>query len=427
MNLSKKLSLALLIAGVGMAVGLPKQVIEVVNAASVTPTVVDPWQSGNAEFECSQIGTFQNALKIDNWDNTDKNGTYGNITILNSDGTYFDWSSNPNTVATVIVKGGNAANIFNYNPQQNSDTNLYSPLNDGGRRPAVSHVTFCWNNEEVCEETVSCPTGDACRVDQTLELDCGGTILCPGNAPEAEECPERCGQEASEVPDGQCGYTQCPATEECSDPNPHCDSRCLNDSMCTELGEGYICYHPEEGDPTQGEPGHCRLATNPTSEQCVAPESTPTPTPTPNNNVKAAFSTIDPSCDSNVITAMEKITVNNIDQSGIKVIFKYNGVEKISYTDLQGQALVAFDYTGDGFVDVYPDGFASEAHFVTKETNCSTPNNGQVLGTSTQGQVLGATTYAETGIAQDVMMSILGLAGAGMFTTGAVLHVKKKD
>ena len=43
----------------------------------------------------------------------------------------------------------------------------------------------------------------------------------------------------------------------------------------------------------------------------------------------------------------------------------------------------------------------------------------------TQGQVLGATTYAETGIVTDVLMSALGVSGAGLTAAGYVLHAKK--
>jgi len=115
----------------------------------------DPWQSGNAAFECSQIGggPYQYAYKIDEWSG-DMNGTYtasfpdghvNYITISGSDGTYFNWSATPNPIGAVIVKGGNAANVFYYNPQAYSDNGLYSPNTPSGKPAAVSHTTFCWN------------------------------------------------------------------------------------------------------------------------------------------------------------------------------------------------------------------------------------------------------------------------------------------
>jgi len=134
-------------------------------AASVEPTVFDPFKAGNAGFECDAVGSYVYSYKVDNWSSkvdgidvpVDKNGSYlaefqdghsNTITILNSDGTYFDWSATPNPIGAVIVKGGNAANVFYYDPQAASDTNLFSPANASGSPAAVSHATFCWNPEE---------------------------------------------------------------------------------------------------------------------------------------------------------------------------------------------------------------------------------------------------------------------------------------
>jgi hypothetical protein len=129
-----------------------------------------PWDSGSAATECAAATaytgvTYTYGYKIDGWDAGDKNGDYtatfgdghsNTITILNSDGTYFDWSASPNPIGAVIVKGGNTANIFAYDPQANSDTGLYSPDTSSGEPAAVSHATFCWNAPTDYEElTVS--------------------------------------------------------------------------------------------------------------------------------------------------------------------------------------------------------------------------------------------------------------------------------
>lgn len=124
----------------------------------------DPWQAGNAAFECSQIagGPYQYAFKIDDWATIDENGTWtasfpdghvNYITISGSDGIYFDWSASPNPIGAVIVKGSTKANVFYYNPQAYSDTGLYAPINPKTGKPyAVSHATFCWNPvAQVCQ------------------------------------------------------------------------------------------------------------------------------------------------------------------------------------------------------------------------------------------------------------------------------------
>ncbi|MBN7138672.1 hypothetical protein A7A76_06055 [Lysobacter enzymogenes] len=53
----------------------------------------------------------------------------------------------------VVVKGGNAFNVFHYVPGVTSDTNLYSPDNSSGGPAAVSHVTFCFVPRPTGEKT----------------------------------------------------------------------------------------------------------------------------------------------------------------------------------------------------------------------------------------------------------------------------------
>lgn len=122
-------------------------------AASVEPVLVDPWQSGNAEFECEQAGCEGDyAYKIDEWDEENgMDGTYptdeGNIiTISNSDGKTFDWASEY-PVDCVIVKAGTGAYIYRYDGAYN-DTGLVAPEGKD-----ISHVTFCYSEpEEECWE-----------------------------------------------------------------------------------------------------------------------------------------------------------------------------------------------------------------------------------------------------------------------------------
>jgi hypothetical protein len=123
------------------------------------PVEYEKWQSGNAGAECEQIGDFTYAWKINeteeeegdegapngsetaNFYDLDGNLVHSNtITILNSNGMVFDWSSSPNGIGAVIVKAGTGANVWFYSPQAMSDTGLY-----GYQNKDISHVTFCWN------------------------------------------------------------------------------------------------------------------------------------------------------------------------------------------------------------------------------------------------------------------------------------------
>ena len=149
-----------------IAVALLTMGVTAVLAASVAPILVAPWSpSGGSAGEC-EIASYYTGVdymftcKIDGWGLVNMNGTYycpiekedygdNEITISNSNGTYFDWSA-LNAIGAVIVKGGTVANIYAYDPQAYSDTGLNAPLNK--KKPfEVSHVTFCWNPEtEIC-------------------------------------------------------------------------------------------------------------------------------------------------------------------------------------------------------------------------------------------------------------------------------------
>ncbi len=124
-------------------------------AASVVPEPFDDWQSGDAEFECEQAGACDYySYKIDEWGNasywgdSDMNGTYDyeNITISNEDGYSFNWTTTE-PVCAVIVKGGDDAYVYYYDGAY-SDTNLIAPDNPGGQQAEISHVTFCFKEDD---------------------------------------------------------------------------------------------------------------------------------------------------------------------------------------------------------------------------------------------------------------------------------------
>jgi len=135
-------------------------------AASVDPILYEKnmWQSGNPKSECNLVdcGDSDFHYKFDDWDNSYYNGQYDvdgptTITISNNSFTSFDWSTIVNGVPTglvycVIVKAGNAANVFCYPEGATEDTNLYGPVNASGEPANVSHATFCYNDPGMCYE-----------------------------------------------------------------------------------------------------------------------------------------------------------------------------------------------------------------------------------------------------------------------------------
>ena len=75
------------------------------------------------------------------------------VTISNSDGQFFDWSSTLGMDA-VIVKAGPNANVFAYSPESFDDTLLHGPINPNNQEPyGVSHVEFCYDYEVSVEKT----------------------------------------------------------------------------------------------------------------------------------------------------------------------------------------------------------------------------------------------------------------------------------
>ncbi|UNP31642.1 hypothetical protein [Lysobacter gummosus] len=53
----------------------------------------------------------------------------------------------------IVVKGGNAYNVFHYDPAVSADINLYSPDNGSGEPAGVSHVAFCFLPKPSGEKT----------------------------------------------------------------------------------------------------------------------------------------------------------------------------------------------------------------------------------------------------------------------------------
>jgi hypothetical protein len=76
-------------------------------------------------------------------------------------GQVFDWTSNIG-VDVVIVKGGNASNIYTYDPPAEStgDTGLHAPVNRSGSFAGLSHISFCYDVEPPTTTTTTTTTTD---------------------------------------------------------------------------------------------------------------------------------------------------------------------------------------------------------------------------------------------------------------------------
>ncbi len=109
----------------------------------------------------------------------------------------------------------------------------------------------------------------------------------------------------------------------------------------------------------------------------------------------------------------------------VNVKFVYNGEAKFAKTQVDGRAGVAYGYANDSDVQYLPeDGYPTQLQKAVKANDCAVIVTAGT--TTTGGQVLGASTLAKTGSAEEVFMSIVGFAGAGLTAAGSFLTLKKK-
>jgi uncharacterized repeat protein (TIGR01451 family) len=135
---------------------------------------------------CTDLG-YQFGFKVDQGAaNPVPNGTYdvsgfGSITILNADGTFFDWSSDFG-IDAVIVKGGNASNVYEYDPESQGDSGLHAPDNASEGPAGLSHVEFCYDEDVTPDLDISKEVSDI-TVDEGGAFSYTITVENTGDAP----------------------------------------------------------------------------------------------------------------------------------------------------------------------------------------------------------------------------------------------------
>lgn len=70
----------------------------------------------------------------------------GNVTVTYNSDSDISFSATSNFITAVIVKGGDNANVYVFNPAASSGSSMITPLNNGGKRSGLSHLVFCYNN-----------------------------------------------------------------------------------------------------------------------------------------------------------------------------------------------------------------------------------------------------------------------------------------
>lgn len=290
-----------------------------------------------------------------------------------------------------------------------------------------------------CIEDVFC--SDSCRVEETTITGKCGPVVCKANAPKAESCPTECGQAASEVSDGACGKITCEATESCEcTETVSCPNECRTENRVIEGNCGNITCKANapkaESCPTEcgqaasevsdGACGKTKCEATPTCDITNTPTPTPTPTSTQEkpNAEHTGLYVQKLSCDEYDFKAEMEVKSGDNPLQDILVSFTYRNEKKDAYTNKEGYASVYFTFSDEGIVKATPNnGFESKEAMATQETNCQEFG---AMSRTTDSRILSANTYAETGVFEDTMMSIMGLSGATMTAVGAKLNAKKK-
>lgn len=141
-------------------------------AASVEPVLV----AGNPS--CADLVPGTTELKIEPVaDGSYSDGTLS-VTIDVRDtasGQVFDFTANMG-VDAVIVKGGTDANLYSYNPEATSDTELHAPVNASNNLYYdLSHISFCYHVEP--------PTSTATPTDTPTDTPTATSTDTPTNTP----------------------------------------------------------------------------------------------------------------------------------------------------------------------------------------------------------------------------------------------------
>ena len=139
------------------------------SSGRISDSLVEPvlWNTGpGGNVECDQVGDYEFSSGRINFNEGVFDAAFpGEFTInVSEDGKLVSWSFDGGGIwcldgISIIVKGGNAANVYTYPADVTSDSGLASPINASGGPAGLSNLTLCYNlrlcEQEVCyqEET----------------------------------------------------------------------------------------------------------------------------------------------------------------------------------------------------------------------------------------------------------------------------------
>lgn len=136
---------AVVATGAGLSVPAAADAVGTSDAGVVPVMMNDAGPGGNAT--CGTIGSSVSLTSSDrlDWQRGRFNGELPvGLAVVVTDDTAVSWSSTF-PISAVIVKGGNASNVYLYSPTRLSDGELVPPVNASGGSAELSNLTFCWD------------------------------------------------------------------------------------------------------------------------------------------------------------------------------------------------------------------------------------------------------------------------------------------
>jgi uncharacterized repeat protein (TIGR01451 family) len=132
---------------------------------------------------CGELAPGTTELKVEPvGDGTFSDGTLTvTIDVIDTgDGQAFNWTSNLGLDA-VVAKGGDAGNLYLYNPEATSDTGLHAPdTNEDGQFQDLSHISFCYDLEppdlEIEKSASSTTVDEGGAITYTIEVENVGDL-----------------------------------------------------------------------------------------------------------------------------------------------------------------------------------------------------------------------------------------------------------
>jgi hypothetical protein len=175
------LSLALLVlAASGAGVSTADAAVATgVSQAGIVPVVLDDGPGGNAI--CADVPGLSGMTSSDRLEVKGDSlaGTLpaGLVATLGANKRSLSWTSTFG-ISAVIVKGGDAANVYIYDPAGLADQDLVAPLRPSGQAADVSNVTFCWDPDP--QPPIDDPDLLALCFDAATKLDVGDIVSLAG-------------------------------------------------------------------------------------------------------------------------------------------------------------------------------------------------------------------------------------------------------